>query len=96
MKAIKKTLNFFTVKSVIRSEENPLVNESLQDVIVDRKPKSDKSAKKIVIETLGIEPDFEGAIMIVDIQPTSKTYEMDFNTFIENAKEVETEENENA
>lgn len=91
MKAIKKTLNFFIIKSVIRSEENPLVNEALQDVIVDRKPKSDKSAKKIVIETLGIEPDFEGGIMIIDIQPTKKTYEMDFNTFIENANKVEPE-----
>lgn len=91
MKAIKKTLNFFIIKSVIRSEENPLVNEALQDVIVGRKPKSDKSAKKIVIETLGIEPDFEGGIMIIDIQPTTKTYEMDFSSFIENATEVEPE-----
>lgn len=94
MKAIRKTLNFYTVKSVIRSEENPLVNEALQDIIVDRKPKSDKSAKKLVIDTLGIEADFEGAIMIVDIQPTTKTFEMDFNTFIENANEVEPETEE--
>ena len=94
MKAIRKTLNFYTVKSVIRSEENPLVNEALQDVIVDRKPKSDKTAKKLVIDTLGIEPDFEGGIMIIDIQPTTKTYEMDFSTFIENANEVEPETEE--
>lgn len=94
MKPIRKTLNFYTVKSVIRSEENPLINEPLQDVIVDRKPKSDKTAKKLVIETLGIEPDFEGGIMIIDIQPTTKTYEMDFSTFIENANEVEPETEE--
>ena len=66
----------------------------MQDVIVDKKPKSDKSAKKVVIETLGIEPDFEGGIMIIDIQPTTKTYEMDINTFIENANEVEPETEE--
>ena len=94
MKANRKTLNFYTVKSVIRSEENPLVNEALQDVIGDRKPKSDKTAKKLVIDTLGIEPDFEGGIMIIDIQPTTKTYEMDFSTFIENANEVEPETEE--
>ena len=94
MRPIRKTLNYYVIKSVIRSEENPLVNEELQDVLVDRKPKSDKSAKKIVIDTLGIEADFEGAIMIVDIQPTTKTYEMDIVTFTQNAKVVEAETEE--
>lgn len=32
--------------------------------------------------------------MIVDIQPVTKTFEMDFNTFIENATEVEPETEE--
>lgn len=91
MKTIKKTLSYYLIKSVIRDEANPMQNNALQDVITDRKPKSDKSAKKLVIETLGIESDFEGAIMIIDIAPVNKTYEIDFDTFIENAKEVEPE-----
>lgn len=91
MKTIKKTLSYYLIKSVIRDEANPMQNNALQDVITDRKPKSDKTAKKLVIETLGIESDFEGAIMIIDIVPVNKTYEIDFDTFIENAKEVEPE-----
>lgn len=91
MKTIKKTLSYYLIKSVIRDEANPMQNNALQDVITDRKPKSDKTAKKLVIETLGIESDFEGAIMIIDIAPVNKTYEIDFDTFIENAKEVEPE-----
>lgn len=94
MKTIKKTLSYYLIKSVIRDEANPMQNNALQDVITDRKPKSDKSAKKLVIETLGIESDFEGAIMIIDIAPVNKTYEIDFDTFIENAKEVEPETEE--
>lgn len=94
MKTIKKTLSYYLIKSVIRDEANPMQNNALQDVISDRKPKSDKTAKKLVIETLGIESDFEGAIMIIDIAPVNKTYEIDFDTFIENAKEVEPETEE--
>lgn len=94
MKTIKKTLSYYLIKSVIRDETNPMQNNALQDVITDRKPKSDKSAKRLVIETLGIESDFEGAIMIIDIAPVNKTYEIDFDTFIENAKEVEPETEE--
>lgn len=94
MKTIKKTLSYYLIKSVIRDEANPMQNNALQDVITDRKPKSDKTAKKLVIETLGIESDFEGAIMIIDIVPVNKTYEIDFDTFIENAKEVEPETEE--
>lgn len=94
MKTIKKTLSYYLIKSVIRDEANPMQNNTLQDVITDRKPKSDKTAKKLVIDTLGIESDFEGAIMIIDIVPVNKTYEIDFDTFIENAREVEPETEE--
>lgn len=89
MKAIKKTFNFYVVKSVIRDEANPMQNNPLADITLVKKPKSDKSAKKIVIETLGIEPDFENAIMIIDIAPVTKTYEMDIQSFINNAVEVQ-------
>lgn len=94
MATIKKNLKFVLIQSVMRNEENPLVNDRLQDVIVTKKPRNDNKTKDLIIDALNIEPDFKDAIMIIGIEPVTKTYEMDIETFIANATEVEDDEEE--
>lgn len=92
MNVVKKNVKGFIIKSVIRDEADRTRNIELDDIFTSKKPRSDKSAKETVIETLGIEPDFINAVMITDIQPITKVYEMPLAYFIANAEEV-TEEN---
>lgn len=93
MNVVKKNVKGFIIKSVIRDEADRTKNNELDDIFTSKKPRSDKSAKEVVIETLGIEPDFINAVMITDIQPITKTYEMSLANFMANATEVT---NENA
>lgn len=92
MNVVKKNVKGFIIKSVIRDEADRTKNNELDDIFTSKKPRSDKSAKEVVIETLGIEPDFINAVMITDIQPITKTYEMPLADFMTNATET-TDEN---
>ena len=92
MNVVKKNVKGFIIKSVIRDEADRTKNNELDDIFTSKKPRSDKSAKEVVIDTLGIEPDFINAVMITDIQPITKTYEMPLADFMANAIEV-TDEN---
>lgn len=92
MNVVKKNVKGFIIKSVIRDEADRTKNNVLDDIFTSKKPRSDKSAKEVVIETLGIEPDFINAVMITDIQPITKTYEMPLADFTANATET-TDEN---
>ena len=92
MAKIKKTVKGFYIHSVIRDEEVVTKNNVLTDVLVTSKPRNDKKAKEIVIDTLGIEPDFINAIMITGYEEIEKHYEMELNKFIEYADEIEINE----
>lgn len=92
MNVVKKNVKGFIIKSVIRDEADRTKNNELDDIFTSKKPRSDKTAKEVVIDTLGIEPDFINAVMITDIQPITKTYTMPLADFMENATEV-TDEN---
>lgn len=92
MNVVKKNVKGFIIKSVIRDEADRTKNNELDDIFTSKKPRSDKSAKEVVIDTLGIEPDIINAVMITDIQPITKTYEMSLADFMANATEV-TDEN---
>lgn len=92
MAKIKKTVKGFYIHSVIRDEADVTKNIILDDVIVTSKPRNDMKAKEIIIETLGIEPDFINAIMITGYDECEKHYEMELNKFIELADEIEINE----